>query len=496
MLLCYICNCECKSQKALLSHVKYKHNLTVKNYYDLSNEVGKCKTCGKITKFVNYSIGYKPYCSAKCAANSNETKQKRIKTNIEKYGCENISQNEEIKHKKLVSYMSHVEETKEKVKRTNRQKYGCDWVTQSEEFKEKYKKSCIEKYGVDNYTKSKEYLNKINQTKNKNITYMINQGYIPLQDINSKYGTGWHQKNQDKIITYKGKGYIDSKYLSEIEQYSKRVNSKLQQEVFDFINLPDAIQNTRKIISPYELDIYIPSLNLAIECDGTYWHSQVDKNYHLLKTKLCEDMGIRLIHITEWLWTNKQDICKSIINSALNRNTKIYARKCEIRTVSNKEAKEFLNINHIQGSINASKHIGLYYNNELIQLISLGKSRYKKNEYELYRMCTKLNIQVIGGFNKLLNQVHEPLVSYVDRSLFTGKGYITTGWTLISETPPSYSYYKQNIKLNRTQTQKSKLPTILNNYDPTKTEKQNMLDNGWLIIYDCGTLKFMKGCEK
>ena len=110
-------------------------------------------------------------------------------------------------------------------------------------------------------------------------------------------------------------------------------------------------------------------------------------------------------------------------------------------------------------------------------------------------MCTKLNLQVIGGFNKLLNQVHEPLISYVNRSLFNGKGYITTGWTLISETPPSYSYYKQNIKLNRTQTQKSKLSTILDNYEPTKTEKQNMLDNGWLIVYDCGTLKFMKGCK-
>lgn len=393
--------------------------------------------------------------------------------------------------------MSHVDEIKEKVKKTNNERYGCNWITQSDQFKTKYKQKCLDKYGVDNFAKSDEYKKKCKSALFKNVEYMKSNGYISLHEIIVKYGTGWYQKNYDKVVTYKNKGYIHEQYLDEIKKYSERIKSNVQQEIFDFINMPDAIQNTRSIIKPYELDIYIPSLKLAIESDGIYWHSKVDSKYHLMKTKMCEEKGIRLIHITDWQWNNQQDIIKSILNVALNRvSTIIYARKCIVKLVDNKTAKKFLNENHIQGGINASKHIGLYYNNELVQLISLGNSRYKKGEYELYRMCTKLNTTIVGGFSKLLSNVKEPLYSYVDRSLFTGSGYLATGWTLISETPPSYSYYKQNIRLNRTQAQKAKLQKLLDNFDSNLTEKQNMLNNGWLILYDCGTFKFMKGCEK
>ena len=493
---CSICNSELNTQRQLLSHVKYMHNLDAKEYFDLCHNSGICKICGKPTKFVNFSAGYKPYCSAKCAANSDETKQRRTNTNLLKYGCANVSQNTEIKTKKLHTYKSHVEEIKEKVKSTNNQRYGCDWVTQSDEFKKKASQTCIEKYGVSNFAQSNKYKEKFNITKQTNIQYMIDNGYIPLQEINAKFGTGWVQQNHHKVTTYKNKGYVHINYLNEIEQYSTRVNSSFQHEVFNFVNSPNAIQNSRSIIKPYELDIYLPDKKLAIECDGIYWHSKATKEYHLEKTKMCEQLGIRLIHITDWQWHNQTDIIKSIINSALNRyDRKIYARNCVIKEVSNKDAKLFLDINHIQGGLNAKKHIGLYFNNELVQLISLGNSRYKKNEYELYRMCTKLNTQVIGGFAKLLKTVKESIISYVDRSLFTGSGYLATGWTLLSETPPSYAYYKQNIRLSRTQTQKHKLPNIITNYNPNISEKDNMLNNGWSILYDCGTFKFMKGCD-
>ena len=494
MFTCNICNNNFTGHNSLLYHVKKEHILSTQEYYDLVYNAGLCKTCGKPTRFINFKAGYKQYCSAKCAANSSETIRKREETNLKKYGCKNISQNTEIKQRKVNTYMQHVNETKEKIKQTNRQRYGCDWVTQSNNFKEKAAATCIEKYNVDNYAKTDTYKEKLRNKSEQNIQYMIDNGYIPLVEINSKYGTGWAQQNHDKVTIYKNKGYIHKSLIPEIEQYSSRVNSKFQQEVFDFIGMDNTIQNTRKIIAPYELDIYSPDLKLAIECDGLYWHANNDSKYHLMKTEMCNKLGIRLIHITDWQWHNQQDIIKSILNAALNRyETKIYARKCIIKNVSNKDTKEFLKNNHIQGSVNASTNIGLYYNDELIQLITLGKSRYKKDEYELYRMCTKLNTQVIGGFTRLLAQINKPIVSYVDRSLFTGEGYEKTGWTKLYTTPPSYAYYKQNIKLNRTQTQKHKLQSLLSTFDPNLSEKQNMINNNWSIMYDCGTIKFMKG---
>ncbi|MBR4316364.1 MAG: hypothetical protein IKP65_05310 [Alphaproteobacteria bacterium] len=61
----------------------------------------------------------------------------------------------------------------------------------------------------------------------------------------------------------------------------------------------DIIENDKTMIKPYELDIYIPEKQVAIEFDGIYWHNEENKpkNYHLMKTELCEEKGIHLIHI-------------------------------------------------------------------------------------------------------------------------------------------------------------------------------------------------------
>ena len=52
---CKICNIDCKSTKSLLFHIKYSHKLTTKEYYDLFNEKGYCKICGKPTNFINFN---------------------------------------------------------------------------------------------------------------------------------------------------------------------------------------------------------------------------------------------------------------------------------------------------------------------------------------------------------------------------------------------------------------------------------------------------------
>ncbi len=179
--------------------------------------------------------------------------------------------------------------------------------------------------------------------------------------------------------------------------------------------------NNREILNGKELDIYIPSKNVAIEFNGLYWHSDKQKpfDYHKIKTELCNQKGIRLIHIFEDEWQNNKDIIKSIIKSSLGiYDRKIYARKCEIKELNNKEYKDFLVKNHIQGQINSSLKVGLFYKNELVQVAGFGKSRFKSNELELHRMCTLLNTQVIGGFSKLCKYLNQPFISYIDKSKF------------------------------------------------------------------------------
>jgi len=114
-----------------------------------------------------------------------------------------------------------------------------------------------------------------------------------------------------------------------------------------------------------KLDIFLPDYNIAIEHHGpdhTYGkhksqrfnnHEIEDKNKHLDRHIMCEKYGIRLIHVFHWEWTkkSKRDIVKSIISSTCGKNEKVYARKCEVKVITNKQASDFVEINHLQGNV-------------------------------------------------------------------------------------------------------------------------------------------------
>lgn len=169
--------------------------------------------------------------------------------------------------------------------------------------------------------------------------------------------------------------------------------------------------NDRNAISPKEIDIYLPELKIGIEFNGVWYHSEYfkDKSYHHDKWLIAQNNGINLIQIYEDDWKHKKDIIKSRLLHIFGLNKqKIYARKCEIRKVQFKEIKEFLINNHLQGSVNSNINYALYYNNELVSVMTFGKPRKSIGSnyegYELYRYCNKKNTRVIGSAGKLFNQ--------------------------------------------------------------------------------------------
>lgn len=249
-----------------------------------------------------------------------------------------------------------------------------------------------------------------------------------------------------------------------------------------------------------ELDILIPSKNLAIEFDGLYWHSEVkktDKRYHLDKTIECEKKGIRLIHVFEDEWDFKKEIVKSRIKNILTLNDKrIYARNCEIRPVDSEICRQFLDNNHMQGGINASIKYGLYYENELVSVMTFCKLRKnlghkpKNGEYELLRFCNKLNTAVIGGASKLFKHFideYKPdtVISYSDRRWNTGNVYKKMGFKFSHYSQPNYFYIIGQNRYNRFGFRKDIL--VKNGFDPNKSEHQIMFERGIYRIYDCGT---------
>jgi hypothetical protein len=249
------------------------------------------------------------------------------------------------------------------------------------------------------------------------------------------------------------------------------------------------------------LDIYVDSHKIAFEFDGLYWHSELYKpsNYHLNKTELCEEKGIKLIHVFEDEWMFKKDIVKSRIKNlfGLNEN-KIYARKCIIKVVNKDNKKTFLDDNHIQGTVGSNINLGLYYNDELVSLMTFGKGRIAmggdSNQYELIRFCNKLNTNVVGGASKLLKhfiKTYNPneIISYADRRWSQGDLYQKLGFDFMGTTKPNYWYTKDyRTREHRFNYRKDVL--VSKGYNSDKTEFEIMNELGYERIWDCASFKF------
>lgn len=285
----------------------------------------------------------------------------------------------------------------------------------------------------------------------------------------------------------KGKG--TSNIEKSIQDYVKSITSE------------EVILNDKKLLKGKELDIYIPSKKVAIEINGLVWHcSKFKPDYKIQlskKTDLCNELGIRLIHFYDDEIREKLPIVKSIIASALGiYQQKIFARKCQLKEINKNEAHLFFEQNHISGTAKANTFYGLFYNDILVQAISLGKNRFSKDKNtELIRMATLLNTQVLGGFSKLMSVVPE-CESYVDLRLYNGKGYFSSGWKIIEKTKNGYYYTDFYKRYPRQMFMKSRLPDIFENVETNMKEEDICQLNGFYQIYNCGNLKLKWKNEK
>ncbi|MDY0268811.1 DUF7487 domain-containing protein [Trichloromonas sp.] len=430
---------------------------------------------------------------------SEEIKQKLINTNLEKYGVENVFQNEFIK---------------EKIIKTNLKKYGFKHPQQNNIIRNNTINTNLEKYGSHvpscNLHISNKIKNNILSTlfiKNKKL-YKEKYNIDLLNYYDKKYLVKCPLCNNEYIINYVllnqrlHSNTIPCIICNPIGLHTSGLEIKLLNFIKENYN-GDIIENDRKIINPYELDIYLPDLKLAFEFNGVYWHNELycDNNYHKMKTDLCTRNGIQLIHIYEDDWVYKQEIIKSMILNKLNRiSNKIFARKCKIKEVNNNELiKKFLDENHIQGFVGSKHKIGLFYNDELVSLMTFGKLRKsmnnisKNDEYEMLRFCNKLNTIVIGGGSKLFNYFiknYNPkkIISYADRNYSNGDLYKKLKFKLRHITKPNYYYVVNGIKKYRFGFRKDIL--IKEGFDPTKSEHDIMLERKIYRIYNSGNLKF------
>ena len=283
--------------------------------------------------------------------------------------------------------------------------------------------------------------------------------------------------------------------------------SKMEKEIVEFIKeLGLGVEeNNTTVLCGKELDIYIPEKQIAIEFNGLYWHSDLFKEdkYHLKKLEECESKGIKLIQIFEDEWLNKQEIVKSRLRNILGKiENKIYARNCVVKELDSKTVTKFLNENHLQGTVGSKIKLGLFYNEELVSIMTFGNLRKnlgqksKDDTFELLRFCNKLNVNIIGGASKLFkyftsNYSCVSVISYADRRWGNGELYNTLGFKHIHNSQPNYFYVKNGEVKREARFKYRKDILVSEGFDKNKTEKQIMIDRNYFRIYDCGAMKFM-----
>jgi len=447
---------------------------------------------------------------------ANKDIQEKIKqTNINKYGTEYAMQNKDISEKSQknmhqtvldkynVDNIMMLDEYKNKVKQTNLEKYGGHPMT-NKECQEKYKATCLEKYGVEHVMQDPEIAARSNEKhkktmiekygfanigsigKDPELTNLISDD-IAFSDYIKNNGQG---KTINELSNFFGYSYsrIQQRILElDLKEYIifKPQYSTYETEIVNYLRslgINNIITNDRIILNGVEIDIYLPDYKLGIEFNGNYWHSNAikEKSYHQKKSLLAENNGIRLIHIYEYEWTDERT--KNIIKSILKISTgkaenHIYARNCIVKEIPNNEAKSFNDKNHIQKHRDAKITYGLFYNDELVQLMSF--SKHSKYEWEIIRGCPGSNNVVVGGISKLFNHFikeHNPnsVFSYCDFNKFDGIGYERLGMKYIGLTSPDKTYIINNIGVKR---------------NPSRAKEYDKIAQG--VIWGSGSKKYL-----
>lgn len=259
-----------------------------------------------------------------------------------------------------------------------------------------------------------------------------------------------------------------------------------------------------KVIDDYTVTFYIPSKNIAIDYDGNIWidskerwdpsNGRHPRLYFQDKSLYFKEKGIHLIHIFEHEW-NEEDRKKRIkdyISYLLVPSKPVYARACKIKEIDSKTAADFIDKYHIQGKDISTIKIGLFYNEELVEVMTFGRSRFNKEyEWEISRLVAKG--RVVGGASKLYKYFLEKynpksVISYCDISKMTGKVYEKLGLELVRTALPNYVWANENEFHRRYNCQVHKLRA--KGY--VGTEVTIMEGRGFYRCYDAGNYTFGK----
>lgn len=279
-------------------------------------------------------------------------------------------------------------------------------------------------------------------------------------------------------------------------------SSQLEKDIAAYVAsilAPDEVmvQPARGVVKGHELDIWLPRLNIAIEVNGLYWHSEANgkgKTYHKSKNDACHEAGVRLIQVWEDDWKKRQPIVQQMLAQKLGVAVErtVFARKTRVEHIPSGEARAFADAHHIQGAVGGTVYLGLRdQDSALVAMMILTK---QGTVLRLDRYCTSANVP--GGHSKLVKALHDvpdwdKLVTFADHEVSDGALYEATGWTKDGELAPDYRYLYRAERVHKFNFRRKRFrddPAL--KYDETLSEREMALLNGIPRIWDSGKTRY------
>lgn len=355
-VVCKICGKKYSAIAGMITHIRYSHKLSSKQYYDKyfkKTNDGVCIQCNEPTDYYSMTVGYNKYCNRSCGYKSDDRKKLYVDTCIKKYGKSSSNQVKSIKEKKKKTSLEKFgtehpmqsSEIRAKRKTTCIERYGSEHILQTEHGKKKFKTTCMEKFNSDCPFSSdiiKEKIRKtniirygfINPVKNKRIRDKV------VRTCLIKFGVDNPAKSpqiQNKMRDTVRSRYGVDHYSQTLEAREKARNNSIDRIIdengnwcpFIGINEPDFFKFLDKF-TIYEItrpsrmygffpDGYIEELDLVIEFDEP-WHKQPKYMEHdRIKNETYSYHHLNVFRVPQEIWKDDPTLVKAQFLELINK---------------------------------------------------------------------------------------------------------------------------------------------------------------------------------
>lgn len=367
----------------------------------------------KKTKLERY--GDENYCNVKKIKNTKlenfgdenfNNREKAYETMMREYGVKQYSNTEKMVQTRLNYTEEKKREVEEKKENTRLERYGVKHLFQLPEMREYIERVCEERTGYKYPFTSPESRMKILRNRRRKMLERMKaeNEYQLLSDENEFIS------NSDRSILWKLRHKCGHEFETTFkgilhDQCPKcypKILHKSQHKIFEFLNgldcFDDLKENCKGVLTFGEIDIYSRHSKFAVEYDGMIFHAFEKNairgvkgkpiNYHLKKTEECEEMGIRLLHITDSEWNENENLCRSLMRERLGMlKRRIDAGRCTIREIDTYTKNRFLEKYSFGGSDFSGIRLGMYFGKRLVGVMTLKR---KGRDLEVSRVG-KLN---------------------------------------------------------------------------------------------------------